>query len=221
MTISAVLTLTLIAGQTGVVAEKVAHDSSQWEAAIARFEQQDNKEAPPAQAVLFVGSSSIRMWDLPKFFPDDEVINRGFGGSQMADVVSFAERIVIKYHPRLVVVYSGDNDIAAGKSAEDVHTDFCDLVEKIHEALPDTRIICISVKPSTARWRFREVMQDTNRLIAETCAHDERLKFIDVWPEMLGEDGQPRRELFLDDGLHMNHAGYVIWADLVRSHLGE
>ena len=221
MTNSALLILTLVAGQSAVAAEKTAHDSSRWESAVTRFEQQDTQQAPPQHAILFVGSSSIRMWDLPKYFPDRRVINRGFGGSQMADVVNFAQRIVIKHRPRVVVVYSGDNDVAAGKSAEEVHDDFLALVEKVRTALPETKIVCIAIKPSIARWQLRETMRAANGLISDTCAEEDLLEFVDVWPAMLDAQGLPRRDLFLDDGLHMNHEGYAIWADLVRDHLDE
>src|SRR6516164_10408221 len=107
---------------TGRAEEKA--DFSRWEKDIAAFERRDRDKPPPKNAVLFVGSSSIRLWDLPKSFAGVEVINRGFGGSHLADVVHFAPRIVLPYEPRLIVLYAGDNDIAAGKTPERVHADF-------------------------------------------------------------------------------------------------
>jgi hypothetical protein len=128
-------------------------DFSKWEKAVAAFEQQGKEKPPPKNAVLFAGSSSIRLWDLKKSFPDVEVINRGFGGSQLADSVHFAPRLILKHEPRLVVVYAGDNDIAAGKSPEQVSEDFQGLVTAVHKELPKTMVVFIAIKPSPARWQ--------------------------------------------------------------------
>src|SRR5690606_20333119 len=142
--------------------------------------------------------------------------NRGFGGSQLSDVVEFADRIILPYKPRLVIVYAGDNDLAANKPPERVVADYRRLVKQIHEKLPETRIAFIGVKPSISRWRLIEQVRAVNRTVAAIAAEDERLEFIDIEPSMLGEDGQPRKELFLADGLHLNAAGYEVWTKLVR-----
>jgi lysophospholipase L1-like esterase len=189
-----------------------------WKDAIEAFEKQDSKEAPPKNGILFVGSSSIRMWELKKFFPDLPVINRGFGGSQICDSTHFADTLIVKHQPRVVVLYAGDNDIAAGKKAEEVHGDFRAFVEKVRKPLPETRIVFISIKPSVARWKLADKMRETNKLIEADCKKEEELVFVDVWEAML-DDGRPRKELLRDDGLHLTDDGYALWTKLLRPKL--
>jgi lysophospholipase L1-like esterase len=150
-----------------------------------------------------------------------DALNRGFGGSQLADVAALADRVVTPYKPRLVIVYAGDNDIAAGKTPEQVVAAYQKLVEKIHGQLPEARIAFISIKPSLRRWHLIEQIRHANRSIAELAAADERLEFVDIEPVMLGPDGLPRKELFRDDGLHLNAAGYEVWAERLRPVLKE
>jgi lysophospholipase L1-like esterase len=189
---------------------------SKWEKAIEAFEQQDKEKPPPKHAVLFVGSSSIRLWDLKKSFPDLEAINRGFGGSQIADTVHFAPRLILKHQPRLVVFYAGDNDIAAGKSPQRVCEDFQALIQAIHKELPRTKVVFLAIKPSRARWQQAEKQQQANALIEALCTKDERLFYLDIVKPMLGDDGKPRRELFVSDGLHLTEKGYELWAGLLK-----
>jgi len=191
-------------------------DPAQWQEEIGAFAKLDADKMPPPGGIVFVGSSSIRLWNTNKWFADPPVLNRGFGGSQICDSTNFADVLVVKYKPRLVVFYAGDNDINGGKSAEQVHVDFRAFVAKVRESLPDVRIAYISIKPSIARWAQRETQREANRLIAADCAEDEQLEFIDVWPAMLGDDGAPRKELFVEDGLHLNETGYKAWTELVR-----
>jgi lysophospholipase L1-like esterase len=169
--------------------------------------------------VLFVGSSSIRMWQTAECFPGLTVINRGFGGSHTSDVNHFAPRIVLKYAPRTIVFYAGDNDLADGKSPEQVAGDFEQFVDLVHAKLPDTEIIYLPVKPSLARWQLWPRMQKTNSLVQQFIDGSQRLTYIDTATPMLGADGRPRPELFLEDGLHMNAQGYQIWSDLLRDKL--
>jgi lysophospholipase L1-like esterase len=190
--------------------------AKQWESEIAKFEKADAESPPHADAVLFVGSSSIRFWETAKAFPELATINRGFGGSQICDATQFADELVVKHKPRMIVFYAGDNDINAGKSAEQVHVDFAAFVAKVREALPKTPIVFIAIKPSIARWAKRDVMREANRLIAADCEKDETLQFLDVWPVMLGADSEPKKEIFREDGLHMNETGYKLWNDLMR-----
>jgi lysophospholipase L1-like esterase len=193
---------------------------AQWEREIAAFEAADKTNPPPTGAILFVGSSSIRLWkSLAEDFKGIPVINRGFGGSQMADSVFYADRIVLPYRPRQIVVYAGDNDLAAGKTPHAVLSDFQALVAKVHGALPETRICFLSIKPSPARWTLVERMREANRLIAEYARATNGLAFIDVFTPMLGEDGQPRPELFAADKLHLNETGYRLWSSTVRPYL--
>ncbi len=190
-----------------------------WEPAIRKFEEQDQKAPPPPGANVFVGSSSIVFWKLADSFPDRTCVNRGFGGSQLADTVRYADRIVTPYKPRVVVLYAGDNDLAAGKSPEAVRDDYKQFVAKVRAKLPDAKVVYIAIKPSILRWGLAEKIRTANRLITEAMKGDPRQVFVDVWPAMLGSDGKPRRELFRLDGLHLSAEGYKVWADLVRPHL--
>ena len=190
-----------------------------WEKDIAAFEKQDKDKSPPQNGVVFVGSSSIRRWDLSKNFDNKDYLNRGFGGSQLADLVHFVDRLVLKHKPRLVVLYAGDNDIAAGKKPEQVAGDFKALVQAIHKDLPKTKIIYIAIKPSIARWKLIDNIRKTNGLIEAICKTDDTLTYLDIVKPMLGADGMPRKELFVKDGLHMNDEGYKLWASLLKPHL--
>ena len=190
-----------------------------WEEDIAAFEAADLQQAPPREGIVFIGSSSIRLWKLDDYFSGLPVVNRGFGGSQLADSVRYADRILLPYKPKVVVLYAGDNDINAGESPEKVAGDFKEFVSKVHGALPETRIIFIAIKPSIQRWHLVETMRRANGLIREVIETDPRLVYVDIDAPMLGADGKPRPELFLEDGLHMQPAGYDIWAALLRPHL--
>ncbi len=193
--------------------------SARWESAIQKFEEQDEAGPPKKNHVIFVGSSSIRMWKLDKSFPDLQPINRGFGGSEIADSIHFADRIILKHQPRVVVLYAGDNDLAKGKTPERVTSDFEQFVETIHKSQPCTKIVFIAVKPSIARWKLIDKVRAANAAVAEICCKNESLEFVDIDAPMLGDDGMPRPELFLKDGLHMTEAGYEIWSNLVRPHI--
>lgn len=183
---------------------------------IQKFETWDRQNSPPRDAVLFAGSSSIRLWPTAESFPDMPVINRGFGGSTVADVNQYAERIVLKYEPRLIVFYAGDNDVASGKSPQQVFDDTRAFVDLVHARLPNTRIIYLPIKPSLARWAKWSQMQEANNLVKRLTESDPNLEYIDTATPMLGSDGQPRTELFREDGLHLNDAGYREWNDLLR-----
>ena len=179
---------------------------------IEAFESADilNPQAPGG--VLFVGSSTIRLWEgLDEAFPGAHIIPRGFGGSQLDDVVHYAPRIVLPYRPRFIVLYAGDNDLAAGKSPTDVFRDYQAFVELVWQALPTTRIAFVSIKPSGARWALVGRMRETNAMVRRYAASDPRLLYIDVFNPMLGPNGRPREDLFLPDRLHMNERGYALW----------
>ena len=192
-----------------------------WEPAIQQFEARDHDQAPPLNGILFTGSSSIRMWDLERWFPDLPVINRGFGGSAYSDLVLFADRIVFPYKPRIMVLYSGDNDIAGGNSAEEVFETVQTLLGRVRKKLPETRIAIIAIKPSIARWKLYDEIKKANALIEAACEADDQLVYVDIATPMLGEDGKPKKELLLDDGLHLNDAGYALWTELVKPHLQD
>jgi lysophospholipase L1-like esterase len=212
------LTLTLVAAASGMHVP-AAEQPDPWAEAIAAFEQQDQKSPPATGGIVFVGSSSIRLWDLARSFPGMPVINRGFGGSQIADSVKHVDLLVIRHKPRTVVFYAGDNDLAGGKTPTQVTDDFKAFVAKIHAALPATRVAFIGIKPSILRWGNIAQVRQANALIREYCDGDDRLGFVDVDGPMLGWDGKPRKDLLVADGLHLSPKGYVLWTALVRPFL--
>lgn len=192
-----------------------------WEKAIAQFESKDAASMPEPGGIVFVGSSSIRFWKTDEAFPDLKIVNRGFGGSQVADSAHFADRIVTKYKPRLVVFYAGDNDIAAGKTPDQVFDDYKTFVKAVRDKLPATRVAYISIKPSPARWTLVEKSRKANDLIKAHCESGEGLEFVDMDAPMIGGDGLPRKELFIADNLHLNETGYALWNKIIRPILDE
>jgi lysophospholipase L1-like esterase len=189
----------------------------QWEPEISAFEASDRTSPPPKNAVVFVGSSSIRLWTgLEADFPGTPVVNRGFGGSQLPDSTHFAGRIVTPYRPRTIVLYAGDNDLASGRTPEQVADDFREFVRRARADLPKVKIVFVSIKPSPARVQLLPRMRETNDRIRREIEQGKRLAYVDVFTPMLGADGAPRPELFGPDGLHMNRAGYALWAARLR-----
>jgi lysophospholipase L1-like esterase len=196
-------------------AQNATATTDKWAKEMAAFEEQDLKN-PAIGGVVFVGSSSIRLWDLGKYFPGVPAVNRGFGGSEIQDSVSHADLLVIKHKPTTVIFYAGDNDIANGRTPQQILDDYKAFVAKVHAALPATRIAFIGIKPSIQRWALVDKVRAANALVRDYAGTDERLGFIDVDGPMLGWDEKPRKELFIADGLHMTPKGYEIWTALVR-----
>ncbi len=189
---------------------------NRWASDMEAFARADRDAPPTPGGVVFVGSSSIRLWNLSDSFPGTAVVNRGFGGSQIADAVRHVDLLVLKHAPATVVFYAGDNDLAAGKSPAQVLADYTSFVSKVHAALPRTRIAFVGIKPSIARWKMVEAVREANTLIRAMCDKDDRLGFIDVDGPMLGYDGRPRADLFVADGLHLSPKGYELWTILTR-----
>jgi len=167
--------------------------------------------------LLFIGSSTIGRWKtLAQDFPDQRVINRGFGGSEIVDSTHFADRIVFPCEPRMIFLRAGGNDIFAGKSPEQVFADFKDFVAKIHSRLPQTEIVFISLSPSISRWSQAGKEKALNDMVEAYTHQAPRLKFIDTYNLPLGSDGKPRAELFVADKLHFNEDGYKLLVQRVR-----
>jgi lysophospholipase L1-like esterase len=199
-----------------------ALDLAKWESDIRAFEAADREHPPAKGGILFAGSSSIRLWTtLADDFPGLPVLNRGFGGSQIREVTAFAPRIVLPYAPRLIVFYCGTNDVAAGRPAALVAGDFRTFVATVRASLPRARIAFIAAAPNPARWKLRAEMISLNDRVRTWAAAQERVDFIDVWPAMLGPDGQPKAGIYRDDQLHMNAAGYEIWTRIVGDYLRD
>jgi len=209
-----------VPGPAQVPTNSVARqDSKKWEKEIAAFEASDRTNPPPKGCIVFVGSSSIRFWSsLKQDFPGLPVVNRGFGGSELADSVNLADRIIFPYQPREVVIYAGANDLANGKSPEVVFGDFVVLYIKIHEHLPRARVVLIATAPNPSRWSNVENMRKFNALSREYCRKHGAF-FVDVFPLMLGPDGQPKPDIFREDRLHMNAKGYAIWKQALERYV--
>jgi lysophospholipase L1-like esterase len=202
------------------LAPAAAQDFGKWEKEISAFETADKAAAPKKRSIVFTGSSSIRLWEgLPEYFPEKQIINRGFGGSQTFEVTYFADRIVNPYKPKQVVIYSGDNDIAAGKTPETVLADFKALYSKIKAATPRTTVTFISIKPSPSRKQYMPQIVQTNALIKAFLEEQKRTSYVDVYTPMLLPGGKPKPELFRADSLHMTKAGYDIWARVLEPYL--
>ena len=199
-------------------AQAAGADADRWESAIKKFEDADKVAPPPQNAIVFIGASSIVRWNLHESFPElgPQAINRGFGGSLAADSTRYADRIVIPYKPRMVVFYAGDNDVEANHTPAQIAGDFAAFERKVHAALPATQIVFISIKPSIRRFPWIEQIKGANALVRQYCATHPHLTFVDIVPQMLGADGKPRKELLVEDGLHMTPAGYKIWNDALR-----
>lgn len=189
-------------------------DSARFAAELRAFARADSLTPPPPAPVLFVGSSSIRMWEsLASDFHDLPVLNRGFGGSRMDDVLRYADRVVFRYRPRTIVLYEGDNDIEDGRSPARVAGDVAEFLQRVRVTLPLTRVVCLAVKPSPSRWKSIDKVRATNALLEAVVSRDTMATFVDVFTPMLGANGRPRPELFRDDSLHMTAAGYTIWRE--------
>jgi lysophospholipase L1-like esterase len=188
---------------------------------IQTFKQQDSLQQPPRQAILFVGSSSFRMWDnLQEMFPNHQIINRGFGGSNLLDLKYYLEDIVFPYEPKQVVIYSGENDIASGTvEAREVVRRFDAVFTAIRKKLPQVPITFVSMKPSPSRKQYMPVMQEANALIKYYLQKHPHTAYVDVYQPMLGPDGKPQPDIFLSDNLHMNQQGYRIWQKAIEPHL--
>ncbi|MCB9849239.1 MAG: hypothetical protein H6817_00880 [Phycisphaerales bacterium] len=186
-------------------------DPARFADGIAIFERFDAKNAWPADPILFVGSSSIRMWKTHNGFPDLPVINRGFGGAHISDVLHFFDQVVAPYNPRVIVFYCGDNDIAAGKTPERVHADYRAFIKRVYEKYPDTAIVYLPIKPSGSRWNHWPAMDEANKRIRADIEKDPKQTYVDLATILLGEDGKPRDDLFLKDRLHLNDEGYKLW----------
>jgi lysophospholipase L1-like esterase len=195
-------------------------DPNRWEPAIQKFEAEDRATPPAKGGVLFIGASSIARWsNLAESFPDLKVVNRGFGGSEIADSVKYASRVVVPHAPRIVVLYAGENDLNRGVAPDVIASDFDKFSQLIHTSLPAARIVVIGLKPSLLRWKLRDGMRQTNTLIRARCAADRNCTYVDPWPSMIGPDGTPKPEFFVEDGLHMTAEGYKAWTQMLRPHL--
>jgi lysophospholipase L1-like esterase len=192
-------------------------DPNRWEPTIQKFETEDKAHPPAKGGIVFIGSSSIARWtNMAESFPDLKVVNRGFGGSELADSAKYAKRVVVPHAPRMVVLYAGENDLNRGVPPQTIAEDFDRFYKVIRTELPNAQVVVIGLKPSLLRWKLRDGMHATNKLIRTQCVSNGHCTYVDPWPSMLGKDGTPKPEFFVADGLHMTPEGYKAWTAMLR-----
>ena len=215
----------LIAGSGHLVSgQDATHEENpalKWKSDIAKFETMDRLTQPAKNGVVFVGSSTIRLWKTDKWFPDDAIINRGFGGSDTSDTLHYLDTLVLKHQPRLIVIYAGTNDIANGKSAERVFEDHARLMKRLLKDLPETHVICISIKPTLKRWHLWPKMKLTNSLLDTLYSTHPNWQLEDVSQHFIGDNGRPRADLLSKDKLHLNEKGYEVLTSIIRPHINR
>lgn len=215
---------TLLLGLIAVLVSPIRADENKgpdrWTKDMAAFAERDAGTAPPQDALLFTGSSSIRMWDLKTSWPDDKAINNGFGGSTLPDVIAHFDHLVPPYDARAVIVYSGDNDIKLGHSATEVIANVKAVHALIAAAKPGVPVIFIAIKPSSSRWTLWPVMKEVNEAMASLEGSLEDFYYADIASPMLPENGEaPGAEWFKKDGLHLSPKGYAAWTAVVNETL--
>ena len=196
------------------------HDFAKWEGEIAAYEKADQANPPPKGAILFIGSSTIRLWStLAQDFPQHKVINRGFGGSEIADATHFADRLIFPHEPRQIFLRAGNNDIHNGRLPAELAADFAAFVETVHKRLPKTEITFISLCGVPDRWPEKDKNELLNSMIRQMALNMPRVSYVDAWTVSLTPEGRARPELFRDDQLHFNAEGYKLLAERVRPFL--
>ncbi len=202
-------------------AQQVADpDPARFSQEIESFQQWDAKNSFPENGVLFVGSSSIRMWKTHQAFPELPVINRGFGGAHISDVQHYYEQVLGKYAPSVIAFYAGDNDIAADKPIDQVIGDYKEITDRILNDFPDVKFVYIPIKPSSSRWSYWPDMKEANRQIRTYNQQHEQLYYVDLATPLL-TNGKPNDSLFIDDLLHLNEKGYAVWNRIMEAKLNE
>lgn len=208
----------LVAGSTALSpAQPVGNpDPARFAQDIAAFEAEDAAAPPVPGRTLFVGSSSIRYWDVAREFPALRPIRRGYGGSHVSDTIHFAPRIIFPYRPALIVFYAGDADVGANKSGEQIATDTKQLVALIHARLPDTPVVVIGTKPSPLHWAHMPAIRTANAILKRDLAGDRLAAYADAEAALLGPDGQPRADFYTENRLNLNERGYAAWTAALR-----
>jgi lysophospholipase L1-like esterase len=217
MRIAFFLGLAILSHVSTLCAQTNRHDPMRFESEILRFEASDKTNPPPREAVLLIGSSSIRFWtNAAAQLSGHTIVNRGFGGSHLSDSLFFFDRIVLPYRPKVILLYAGDNDLAAGKLPALLPTEFKYFVAKVHRHFPQTKIGYIAIKPSPSREKLMPKAREVNSAIEAFTKTDERLFYLDIFTPMLDANGKPRGELFVKDNLHLNAAGYELWTEIIK-----
>ena len=203
---------------SGII-RSIRNDPNAWEASIRSFEAQDRRQSPPADVIVFTGSSSFTLWStMEQDLAPLPVLNRGFGGARMPDVLRYAGRIVLPYRPRAMVLFAGTNDIAPPKpaTAQQVYEGYLEFIQLVRSKFPELPIYFVAITPSILRWELWPIVQEANRLILQHAQSDPRLRFIDLTDHLLGLDGKPDRSLYRFDKLHPNQKGYAKWTAVIK-----
>lgn len=195
-------------------------DPGRFEKDIAKFDNQF-KETPTTGGIVFTGSSSIRLWKLEQDFPDLPVLNRGFGGSVANDLIVHFDRVVGRYQPRLLVVYTGSNDLNARLSPAEALADYTRFLDMVHEKLPSCRIIVNPVKVSESRIKQIPAVNELNTRLKSWIAEKSWIRWVESGDYLVDENGRPKPEYFRKDKLHLNDAGYVRWKAILEPVLKE
>jgi GDSL-like Lipase/Acylhydrolase family len=208
----------LVAGSTAAsLAQPVADpDPARFDHDIAAFEAEDAVAPPSPGRTLFVGSSSIRYWDVDREFPALRPIRRGYGGSHVTDTIHFAPRLIFRYQPALIVFYAGDADVGANKSGRQIARDTKKLVALIHARLPGTKVVVIGTKPSPLHWPHMPAIRTANAILKQDLAGQPLTAYADAEAALLGPDGQPRAEFYTENRLNLNERGYAAWTAALR-----
>jgi len=209
-----VLVLMTVAAWMPCAAQSVT-EIGRFQEEIDRFRSWDAKNSSPPDAVLFIGSSTIRLWETASLFPRLRVVNRGFGGAQISDVLDRLVEVLDPHDPSVIVFYTGDNDVADGKSAEQVRDDFQHFIDEVRRRKAGTPVIFLAIKPSLNRWALWPEMKRANEMISELASNAEDVFFVDLAAITLNDAGTPRPEFFVDDGLHLSEEGYAAWSALL------
>jgi lysophospholipase L1-like esterase len=194
-----------------------AQDPRRFQKEIDTIDLKNINKINSRDLIVFTGSSSVRRWkNIQEYFPGKNIINTGFGASQMSDLLYYSNSVIIKYKPVQIFIYEGDNDIASGKKTEEVIKEAEILFKKILNEIPNTQIVIISVKPSVSRWKLRDEYLKLNNSYSRIADENKSIRFIDVWTPLLNKEGMPKKEIFISDSLHINNLGYDIWAREIK-----
>lgn len=185
---------------------------TRWGKSIAQYEHKDSISKPEPGGILLLGSSSFTIWqDVGDYFPEKNMVNRGFGGSQMSDVLYFKERLILPYQPKQIILYEGENDIAAGEKPDSIFAELMQLVSWARKQVPGVKISLVSMKPSPRRWELKETLLVMNQKLKQFAAENDDIDFINIWEPLLEPSGVPVNENYREDLLHLNATGYKIW----------
>ena len=196
---------------------KLPFDIHRFDEAIAAFKKEDAAKGIRKGEILFIGSSSIRFWlTLEEDMDGLAVLNRGFGGSTLPEVVHYADQIIFPYEPQIIVLYCGENDISEGRTPQEAFDSFKELTNQISAKLPNSQLFYLCMKPSVSRWEMWSKMAESNRLFADYISEQPNMEYVDISLPMLNEEGMPRKEIFVEDMLHMNEKGYEAWTKIVK-----